>query len=807
MKTQKDDPKGTIFFIFNHNNNHNSKLWLDRLTEVGMNAYILDSGSDTPPEGEHVIKYPNIFWTGMFKKAVNFALKGNFKWMFLVCDDILIGQADFNRLIYSLSVIYDSDDIGIYQPSTTPGSHCEFANNFNAKSNRLRTTREVEGYCMAIRYDILKKCEFLLNYDFEFGFGWGVDAVLCQECMKLGKRNVVDDSVRIYHPIGYPTYNEELARRERVKLFKDVYNESYDEHNNSMRFIFDSMTDKNKTYMTLLICICKNENDHMVEFIEYYKQLGVSQICIIDNNDFDGERIDDLVQKYVDEGFVIVENYRGQKRPQMRAYTECYRKYHTKFDWVMFFDFDEYLTFTEDKTISEYLGRPCFENFNMIHINWQIYNDNGYTHKQKGTLIDTFTTPIPFDLKLEYEIPENNHVKSIIRGGYEQLSFTLNPHTPSYLDLKCCNNAGVECSPQSPFCPYDFSLAYLKHFNTKSTEEYIAKLKRGFADLERTNYEKLIVSRYFGTNEITEEKVKMFNEAFNLDLNYLLKRYKGERSEKSKIYLLCYSKKNFDFVDDSVVRPLQVGAANGTEVCELKDNKGANISALNFFYTENTGTYWIWQNAHNCKYKGQMQYRRPLSGVNETMNFDEVFSKYDVITCVPFNHPANSKPTAEQPMFIPANTVEEGYAFSNCGDDLYILETFIKTMMPEYAEDYDKYIKHGENLYYSNGFILREEDFDKYCEFLFRCLNGYVGMAGITDYNSLLTHVKNNLELGKYIRYPNPKQIPQEAIIWQSHIGGFLSERIWTLWLLHNFPKEKILELPYIKQEEDKMYT
>ena len=90
---------------------------------------------------------------------------------------------------------------------------------------------------------------------------------------------------------------------------------------------------------------------------------------------------------------------------------------------------------------------------------------------------------------------------------------------------------------------------------------------------------------------------------------------------------------------------------------------------------------------------------------------------------------------------------------------------------------------------------------------MFRCLNGYVGMAGITDYNSLLTHVKNNLELGKYIRYPNPKRIPQEAIIWQSHIGGFLSERIWTLWLLHNFPKEKILELPYIKQEEDKMYT
>ena len=241
-------------------------------------------------------------------------------------------------------------------------------------------------------------------------------------------------------------------------------------------------------------------------------------------------------------------------------------------------------------------------------------------------------------------------------------------------------------------------------------------------------------------------------------------------------------------------------------MCKLKDNTGDNICIGNYFYIENTGTYWIWKNVKDAKYKGQMQYRRPLSGVSETMNFDDVFSKYDVITCEPFHHPSNKVPTKEQPMVIPADTVEQGYAFSNCYDDIAILEMVIKKDYPEYAESYDKYIKNGPNLYYSNGFILKAEDYDKYCEFLFNCLNGYLHLADIHSEKDLLDHVRYNLEVGKYIRYQNLNSISPQVIRWQMSIGGFLSERLWTLWLLHNFSDDKILKLPYIKMEEN-MYT
>jgi hypothetical protein len=334
-------------------------------------------------------------------------------------------------------------------------------------------------------------------------------------------------------------------------------------------------------------------------------------------------------------------------------------------------------------------------------------------------------------------------------------------------------------------------------------------MKRGFPDQkwDGSRVKNLIETIFFRTNKITKEKVDIFKEKLGVDMSYLLpNKFEGEKRRDVQIYSLCYDKKGFKFIDNEVITPLQVGAVNGKEVCELKDNIGDNISNYNYFYIENTGTYWIWKNVKDAKYKGQMQYRRPLDGVNENMNFDDIFSKYDVITCEPFNHPANSKPTSENPMFIPAQTVEEGYAFSNCVDDLYILEMVIDLFYPEYKESYIKYIKKGEDLYYSNGFIMKSEDYDRYCEFLFGCLSKYQEFVDVSTPEKLRNRVVYNMGVGKYPKHMNGQNISEEAIRWQMSIGGFLSERIWTLWLLHNFNEEKIMKLPYVKMEEG-MYT
>ena len=565
-----------------------------------------------------------------------------------------------------------------------------------------------------------------------------------------------------------------------------------------------------KELKTLVCCIGKNENRYVREYVEWYKKIGLTHIRLYDNNDIDGERFEDSIGDYINSGFVELVDYRGKVECQLQAYEECYKELGGEYDWILFIDCgDEYLHLVNHKTITDFLSDDMFKDYDMLHLNLMTFGDCGHLTYEDKPLIERFPRPIPFDTKVAYDFPENAHISSIVRGGLKEVLFRSTPHTPYPNNLRCCNDVGEEVNSNSPFSNISFRNAFFRHYTTKTAEEYCNKMRRGFPDQiwDNSRIANLVETRFFRTNEVTKEKVELFKRELGVDMSHLIiEPFDGKKDKNVKIYSLCYEKKNFPFLDNEVITPLQVGAANGTNVCGLKDNVGDNISSGNYFYIENTGTYWIWKNVKDAKYKGQMQYRRPLSGVTPEMNFEEVFTNYDVITCEPFHHPSHKTPTKEEPMIISADTVEQGYAFSNCLDDLLILEMAVKMYYPDYADDYDKYIKKGPNLYYSNGFIMKAEDYDRYCEFLFNCLNGYLMLADIKSEKDLVEHVKYNLEVGKYQRYPDYRRVPTEAIKWQCSIGGFLSERLWTLWLQHNFSDDKVLKLPYIKMEE-KMYT
>ena len=440
---------------------------------------------------------------------------------------------------------------------------------------------------------------------------------------------------------------------------------------------------------TLLCCIGRRENDYIREFVEYNKVLGFTNICLYDNN-YDGEEdFHDVIGDYISDGYVILKDYRNRKVCQLDAYSECYKTYGNEYDWIAFFDIDEFMFINCNKTLGEYLARPEFNEYDMIHINWLLFGDGGQTKSDGRGLLQRIVQPLDLNHITFYGFPDNFHCKSIIRGGLAEVKWNCTPHTPTN-DIKCCNSYGLPCDGNSPFTPYDYRNAGLRHFTTKTAEEYAVKVKRGFPDANPTTKEEM-VKNFFKRNEVTAEKVAIFKEKNGIDMSYLLpSKFEGEKRKDVQIFTLCYEKKDFQFLNDEVITPLQVGATNGTNVCELKDNVGDNISSGNYFYIENTGTYWIWKNVKDAKYKGQMQYRRPLSGVTGEMNFDKVFSKYDVITCEPFHHPSHKTPTKEEPMIISADTVEQGYAFSNCLDDLLILEMAVKMYYPDYADDYDK---------------------------------------------------------------------------------------------------------------------
>ena len=62
--------------------------------------------------------------------------------------------------------------------------------------------------------------------------------------------------------------------------------------------------------------------------------------------------------------------------------------------------------------------------------------------------------------------------------------------------------------------PPEFKYAYLLHFNTRTAEEYVTKVKRGYAGNRYGQYENR-VNTFFSINKFTEEKLKIFEKNFN----------------------------------------------------------------------------------------------------------------------------------------------------------------------------------------------------------------------------------------------------------------------------------------------------
>ena len=135
---------------------------------------------------------------------------------------------------------------------------------------------------------------------------------------------------------------------------------------------------QNKNMKTLLCCIGRRENDYIREFVEYYKALGFTNICLYDNN-YDGEEdFNDVIGDYISNGFVILKDYRNKKVCQLEAYDECYKKYGKEYDWIAFFDIDEFMFINSNKTLPEYLARSEFNEYDMIHINVIMYGDKKF---------------------------------------------------------------------------------------------------------------------------------------------------------------------------------------------------------------------------------------------------------------------------------------------------------------------------------------------------------------------------------------------------------------------------------------------
>lgn len=260
-----------------------------------------------------------------------------------------------------------------------------------------------------------------------------------------------------------------------------------------------------------LCVIGRMENRYAVEFVEHYLSLGFDKIYVCDNNRDGEERFEDVLQPYIDEHRVTIVDYRNRSAAQCPAYAEVYERHCNEYRWMAFFDFDEFLEMKVCDDIHELMDN--YAGFDCVLFNWMNYGDNGLVRDDGRDLQERFTKPLSADLCVQYDdIPESWHVKCIVRGGIRGLAFLSNPHIPSKY-IRCCNTSAEECE-QKPFQKPDYSIAYLKHYITKTVEEWASvKCRRGggtHRNLEQ--FRSLYTGRFFKYNVWTQEKEDIFRQ-------------------------------------------------------------------------------------------------------------------------------------------------------------------------------------------------------------------------------------------------------------------------------------------------------
>ena len=256
------------------------------------------------------------------------------------------------------------------------------------------------------------------------------------------------------------------------------------------------------------VAICaigRQENRYAVEWVEHYNRLGVDKIFIYDNNHVeDGELFQDVLHPYIEAGFVEITYFEGMQRD---AYEKCYRDHSGEYDWIGFFDFDELVDFANVRmTIPVWIDQY---NADVVCLNWQVMTDNGLTHYDPRPMKERFTEGTGEDFGI------NHHVKSFVRGGLEGVTF-CDPHIPTTPELVCMNVLGERIEQKAVQPKVIHSVARLLHYNTKTAEEWLEKVSRGWVDVTGLSYKQRkehAIEYFFSINERTAEKEAMLGVA------------------------------------------------------------------------------------------------------------------------------------------------------------------------------------------------------------------------------------------------------------------------------------------------------
>jgi len=224
---------------------------------------------------------------------------------------------------------------------------------------------------------------------------------------------------------------------------------------------------------TALVCIAKDEDHYLDEWLSYHMKLGFSEVFVYQNNwRYKGDKSAYGNVRWID--------FDGEAR-QLPAYNDFIDNHNTRFDFAAFFDVDEYLCLPTGIALPEFL--IGYEQFPAVGINWRCFGDSGMKDVVGGnySLVNRF---------LMCEKTLNKHIKTILNFNIcHGFAHFVNPH---FVDAAMsCNftvDVGKKTFIRGPFNEiFTYGAGQLNHYNSKTFEEFSHKFVRGKADTPKNH--------------------------------------------------------------------------------------------------------------------------------------------------------------------------------------------------------------------------------------------------------------------------------------------------------------------------------
>jgi len=227
--------------------------------------------------------------------------------------------------------------------------------------------------------------------------------------------------------------------------------------------------------MTLAICaIFRNEAPYLREWIEFHQLVGFERFYLYQNRSDDDWQA--VLEPYIERGVVEVTEWPKHSPCQLEAYQNFIDTHKGHPNWVAFIDCDEFLFSPSHETVPHALAQLPLA-WGAVGVNWVCFGASGRQVKTEEPVIERFTFR-PLD-----NFGPNVHIKSIVRMDRVD-GVGMDPH---HFQVGCGTFSELGDRVQGPFTskPTHRSLR-INHYLTKSHEEYLQRIAKGKADMQRT---------------------------------------------------------------------------------------------------------------------------------------------------------------------------------------------------------------------------------------------------------------------------------------------------------------------------------